>query len=219
MKHESIYRIAREAGLMDRHDNSDEWFVRSDIDERTVIEFGRLVGQRLVTAETGWLVELFDGTEWATSAGLYHTGSVDLGGCSRATSKPQEARSYATREEAQCIAQDLGGTPGCTWRAVRYCFVAAGSPGQRSGETGVEAAAQEPVVLEEHCLWARNGNEPCPHALGAERRRLHAERDELLAALHVYQHAVESGMVEKDLRAAYEFASAAIAKVEGQPCA
>lgn len=56
MSHESIYRIAREAGLMDRHDNSDEWFVRSDIDERTVIEFSRLV-----TAEAGWLVECGDG--------------------------------------------------------------------------------------------------------------------------------------------------------------
>jgi hypothetical protein len=32
----------------------------------------------------------------------------------------------------------------------------------------IEAALAEPVQLKEHCLWARNGNEPCPHVQQAE---------------------------------------------------
>ena len=30
------------------------------------------------------------------------------------------------------------------------------------------ALAAQPVMLEEHCLWARNGNQPCPHVQQAE---------------------------------------------------
>lgn len=41
-----------------------------------------------------------------------------------------------------------------------------------------------------------------------------ASREQLLTALRLYQHAVESGMVDDDLRSAYEFARAALA---GEP--
>lgn len=32
----------------------------------------------------------------------------------------------------------------------------------------LETALAEPVQLREHCLWARNGNEPCPHVQQAQ---------------------------------------------------
>ena len=43
MNREDIIRMAREAWLMDKHDCSDDWFVRADIDERNIFEFAALV--------------------------------------------------------------------------------------------------------------------------------------------------------------------------------
>ena len=40
---EEIYRLARAAWLMGKHDCSDDWFVRADIDEENVVEFAALV--------------------------------------------------------------------------------------------------------------------------------------------------------------------------------
>jgi hypothetical protein len=47
----------------------------------------------------------------------------------------------------------------------------ANSPTQpviHKAHTALKAAQAEPVQLKEHCLWARNGNEPCPHVQQAE---------------------------------------------------
>lgn len=47
----------------------------------------------------------------------------------------------------------------------------ANSPTQpviHKAHTALKAALVEPVQQKEHCLWARNGNEPCPHAQQAE---------------------------------------------------
>jgi hypothetical protein len=43
MTREDIIRMAREAWLMDKHDCSDDWFVRADIDEKNIFEFAALV--------------------------------------------------------------------------------------------------------------------------------------------------------------------------------
>jgi hypothetical protein len=43
MTREDIMRMAREAWLMDKHDCSDDWFVRADIDEKNIFEFAALV--------------------------------------------------------------------------------------------------------------------------------------------------------------------------------
>jgi hypothetical protein len=47
----------------------------------------------------------------------------------------------------------------------------ANSPTQpviHKAHTALKAAQAGPVQLKEHCLWARNGNEPCPHVQQAE---------------------------------------------------
>ena len=43
MTRDDIIRMAREAWLMDKHDCSDDWFVRADIDEKNIFEFAALV--------------------------------------------------------------------------------------------------------------------------------------------------------------------------------
>jgi hypothetical protein len=43
LKREDIIRMAREAWLMDKHDCSDDLFVRADIDEKNIFEFAALV--------------------------------------------------------------------------------------------------------------------------------------------------------------------------------
>ena len=43
MTRDDIMRMAREAWLMDKHDCSDDWFVRADIDEKNIFEFAALV--------------------------------------------------------------------------------------------------------------------------------------------------------------------------------
>ena len=43
MNREDIMQMAREAWLMDKHDCSDDWFVRADIDEKNIFEFAALV--------------------------------------------------------------------------------------------------------------------------------------------------------------------------------
>lgn len=43
MDKENIIRMAREAWIMDKHDCSDDWFVRADIDERNIFKFAALV--------------------------------------------------------------------------------------------------------------------------------------------------------------------------------
>ena len=70
-----------------------------------------------------WLVELFEGDGTGNSAGLYHTGFVDIGGHSRTTRKPHEARRYS-REQAERVAEKLGTTLTGTWRAVEHGFAA-----------------------------------------------------------------------------------------------
>lgn len=69
-----------------------------------------------------WLVELFEGDGTGNSAGWYHTGFVDIGGHSRTTKSPYEARRYATREQAEQIAAKLGTTLTGTWKAVEHGF-------------------------------------------------------------------------------------------------
>ena len=46
MTREEIYRLARDAWLMDKHDCSDDWFVRADIDEKNIVVFATLVAER-----------------------------------------------------------------------------------------------------------------------------------------------------------------------------
>ena len=87
--------------------------------------FGAGVSAALVSATQPvycWLVELFEGDGSGNSAGWYHTGFVDIGGHSRTTKNPHEARRYATRERAEQTAKTLGTTLTGTWRAVEHGF-------------------------------------------------------------------------------------------------
>ena len=56
MNRDDIYRLARDAFLMDKHDCSDDWFVRADIDEKNVVEFAALV----VAAEREACARIFE---------------------------------------------------------------------------------------------------------------------------------------------------------------
>ena len=87
-----------------------------------------------------WLVELFEGIN-GNSAGLYHTGFVDIGGYSRTTRNPHEARKY-TKGQAESVAIALGTTLTGTWRAVEHGFDARPAPSQPA------APVELPVVGE-----------------------------------------------------------------------
>lgn len=76
--------------------------------------------QPVTQTEYFWLVELFEGSN-GNSAGFYHTGFVDIGGYSRTTKNPHEARRY-TKEQAIAVAEKLGTTLTGTWRAVEHGF-------------------------------------------------------------------------------------------------
>lgn len=83
---------------------------------------------RAVPEEFCWLVELFEGDGTGNSAGWYHTGFVDIGGHSRTTKSPYEARRYASRDQAERVAAKLGHTLTGTWKAVEHGFSTTPSP-------------------------------------------------------------------------------------------
>lgn len=56
MTRDDIMRIAREAWIMDKHDCSDDWFVRADIDERNIFEFAALVAAAEQEKVARWMI-------------------------------------------------------------------------------------------------------------------------------------------------------------------
>ena len=57
MTRDDIICMAQEAGIMDKHDCSDDWFVRADIDKRNIFVFAALVAaekQAQMVIRDGW---------------------------------------------------------------------------------------------------------------------------------------------------------------------
>jgi len=55
MNRDDIMRIARECWVLDKHDCSDDWFVRADAGVEEIIKFGELIA----AAERGQRSDLF----------------------------------------------------------------------------------------------------------------------------------------------------------------
>lgn len=89
-----------------------------------------------VADEFCWLVELFL-PHGGNSLGFYHTGFTDLSGNSRSTADPHKAKRYATKGEAEAVAEKLGFTLQGVWRAVEHGFATPTPPTEPSK---VEAA-------------------------------------------------------------------------------
>lgn len=67
-----------------------------------------------------WLVELFE-PNGGNSMGFYHTGFTTLGGDSRSTKDPHQAKRYPSKAQAAAVAADLFSKAG-VWRAVEHGF-------------------------------------------------------------------------------------------------
>ena len=55
---------------------------------------------------------------------------------------------------------------------------------KRYGELEAKVAAQPEPMAIEHCLWARNGNTPCPHTTSPQRTWVGLESEEIRKAKH-----------------------------------
>lgn len=108
-----------------------------------------------------WLVELFEPD--GNSMGYYHTGFTDLGGNSRTTKNPHEARRY-NKPQAEAAAAKLHHLAG-VWRAVEHGFaraaLAAQAPAQRDERAAFQAWYEADALGcgSEHSNWFRRDSD------------------------------------------------------------
>lgn len=96
----------------------------------------RAPAEPIALDEFCWLVELFDLAD--NSLAFYHTGFTPLGGSSRATRSPFEAKRYASKDAANLVASKLYSLAG-VWRAAEHVFAA--HPTESAGPDPAEVEA------------------------------------------------------------------------------
>lgn len=88
---------------------------------RAIESLSRAPAEPVAPDEFCWLVELFDLAD--NSLVFYHTGFTTLGGSSRTTRSPFEAKRYASKDAANLVASKLYSLAG-VWKAAEHVFAA-----------------------------------------------------------------------------------------------
>lgn len=105
------------------HEHINDAIIEHDIPDAGKWSVRRMEPVEPKAATTGdgfyWLVELF--APEGNSLGSYHTGFTDLSLASRSTQDPYQAKRYATKDQAQRVADSLLSKVGI-WKAVEHGF-------------------------------------------------------------------------------------------------